>query len=447
MSLEKQAMIIDQVTLKNSGEILAFTGGSSGEFIWNKGIELYYGSYSGMGKFITDAEFKVEKILTFKTAEEAKAKAEEIAGTEPLKDLLSRNIGQSDFRNLDKEVKEQNKAKPEPTAPAKAELPKVTPQESIVVKPSEQIISKPENKTIEDAKKEFVNNPGETVKKETPIIENKVKEVEKENIPTKPEELEKKETSLKSPIIKQSDVTPEQPLETPSDAPVAQDNERVNPYKGESDIKLLIEKAKEGDLDALLELDSRGRIEKPVEDMEISKQESYGSLKLSADLRAGDLVKWVANDNKEKDGFIDAIDKPRSMAVVMSGDYETRQEVPLSKLKKVKEEKNPKLSNIKEYASPTCTCSECGEIDDKKPGDKCFAKVCPSCGKPKMLISGSIETDPKELDSINGFIEDMEPVIGKVVDFDWNGDILVLSLNDNKSESYTRKDLENAGVL
>jgi hypothetical protein len=173
--IDKSALLIDKVTEKNKGEILAYTAtGAKGEFIWQRGKEIHYGSYTGAGQYITDAEFSVEKTLVFNSEEEAKSKAMEIASTESLHDMLARDIGQIDFTNHSRDVKERNK--PVKTI-TKEEVPKANPPATVPVTPSDQTLQKDKEKTIEKAKDEFITPPEKVVPKND--LGPTVKEVEK----------------------------------------------------------------------------------------------------------------------------------------------------------------------------------------------------------------------------------------------------------------------------
>jgi hypothetical protein len=58
-------MMIDPVRQKNNNEILAYSGGESGKFIWQQGADVKMGVYEGAIPHITDANFKVEEALPF----------------------------------------------------------------------------------------------------------------------------------------------------------------------------------------------------------------------------------------------------------------------------------------------------------------------------------------------------------------------------------------------
>lgn len=144
-SLEKKALLIDQITLTNKKEILAFTGGKDGEYVWQKGNRVEYGTYKGAGDYITDAKFEPIKVLEFSSNEAAVSKAKEFVNTEGLRDIINRFT-----------LEQMGKTVPPPIPDVKKDKPTSLPKEVEVGKPP-----------VTDAPKPAIDAP-EGVKPEVP---------------------------------------------------------------------------------------------------------------------------------------------------------------------------------------------------------------------------------------------------------------------------------------
>jgi len=178
-TLTKSGMLIDQVTLKNKQELLAYSGGKDGDYLWNKGDEIVYGSYKGATDYITDAVFTPMKSIKFKSVEEARKKAEELTNTESLRDTVNRGLGGIAFNDIEpvkdvkpKEPTVETPSKPEPHLDTEVRK-EIVPEKTILDKKLEE--EEKAKAAIPEVKKEVLPEVKPEVKpieekKETPAV-------------------------------------------------------------------------------------------------------------------------------------------------------------------------------------------------------------------------------------------------------------------------------------
>ena len=152
--IKKEALLLDQITMSQKGEILAYSGsGSAGEYIWQKDNRIEFGEYTGVKDSITDAKFSPIKVLEFPNKEDAVTKAKEFVNSESLRDRINRFT----LESLGKTV-------PPPIPEVKKEKPQSLPKEVEVGKPP-----------VEDAPetiKPVVEAPAPSTK---PVVDQEVK--------------------------------------------------------------------------------------------------------------------------------------------------------------------------------------------------------------------------------------------------------------------------------
>lgn len=86
-------MLIDWVTLNNTGEVFAYSGGRDGMFLRQQGRWVMWGTYEDAGLQVTDGAFTECFAELFSDAEVAKQYVIDLAGSDAKLDLSGEGLG------------------------------------------------------------------------------------------------------------------------------------------------------------------------------------------------------------------------------------------------------------------------------------------------------------------------------------------------------------------